>query len=173
MCSSSARDRSGCCWPPSWPWPGCARRSSSGWRGRARSARHAVSARWPELEELLGEYAAGLGVPVLRGQPLTDLTQDGAGVTATVGGRRITACYLRDDLTGLLPRPDGIVAWTAAPDRPADTTALRTALHTWLGDRLSGPAAAKPHASETTRACYRAAQEAGRGPQKPASCAAR
>jgi hypothetical protein len=37
-------------------------------------------------------------------------------------------------LTGLLPRPDGIVAWTAAPDRPADTTALRTALHTWLGD---------------------------------------
>jgi hypothetical protein len=40
----------------------------------------------------------------------------------------------RDDLSGLLPRPDGIVAWTAAPGRPADTTALRTALHTWLGD---------------------------------------
>jgi FAD binding domain len=40
----------------------------------------------------------------------------------------------RDDLTGLLLRPDGIVAWTAAPDRPADTTALRTALNTWLGD---------------------------------------
>ncbi|MDT7587067.1 MAG: hypothetical protein QOE32_4617, partial [Pseudonocardiales bacterium] len=47
----------------------------------------------PELEELLGEYAAGLGVPVLRGQPLTDLTQDGAGVTATVGSG-ITASYL-------------------------------------------------------------------------------
>ncbi|WP_331732805.1 hypothetical protein [Streptomyces avidinii] len=39
----------------------------------------------------------------------------------------------RGDLSAALIRPDGIVAWAAAPGLPADT-ALATALRTWLGE---------------------------------------
>jgi hypothetical protein len=63
--------------------------------------------------------------------PWADRPADRATTRATI----VAAAELdRDDLTGLLLRPDGVVAWAAAPDRPADTAALRTALHTWLGD---------------------------------------
>ncbi|MFI0714397.1 hypothetical protein ACH4SK_27855 [Streptomyces inhibens] len=40
----------------------------------------------------------------------------------------------RGDLSAALIRPDGIVAWAAAPGLPADTAALATALRTWLGE---------------------------------------
>ncbi|WP_329447887.1 aromatic-ring hydroxylase C-terminal domain-containing protein [Streptomyces sp. NBC_01426] len=40
----------------------------------------------------------------------------------------------RGDLSAALIRPDGIVAWAAAPGLPADTAALMTALRTWLGE---------------------------------------
>ena len=40
----------------------------------------------------------------------------------------------RADLAALLLRPDGIVAWASAPDRPADLARLRTALATWFGE---------------------------------------
>jgi hypothetical protein len=40
----------------------------------------------------------------------------------------------RTDLAGLLLRPDGIVAWACAPDRPAGVAQLRTALATWVGE---------------------------------------
>ncbi|MFD0169508.1 hypothetical protein ACFVJH_36065 [Streptomyces decoyicus] len=36
----------------------------------------------------------------------------------------------RGDLSAALIRPDGIVAWAAAPGLPPDTAALVTALHT-------------------------------------------
>jgi 2-polyprenyl-6-methoxyphenol hydroxylase-like FAD-dependent oxidoreductase len=44
------------------------------------------------------------------------------------------ACTDRDDLSAALIRPDGVVAWAAAPGLPTDTKALSAALHTWLGD---------------------------------------
>ncbi|MFE7404041.1 hypothetical protein [Streptomyces sp. NPDC057557] len=40
----------------------------------------------------------------------------------------------RGDLSAALIRPDGIIAWAAAPGLPADTAALATALRTWLGE---------------------------------------
>jgi hypothetical protein len=40
----------------------------------------------------------------------------------------------RADLAALLLRPDGVVAWASAPDRPADLAQLRTALATWFGE---------------------------------------
>jgi 2-polyprenyl-6-methoxyphenol hydroxylase-like FAD-dependent oxidoreductase len=39
-----------------------------------------------EVERALAEHAAGLGADIRRGHELTDLTQDGTGVTATVRG---------------------------------------------------------------------------------------
>ena len=44
----------------------------------------------------------------------------------------------RDDVAGVLVRPDGVVAWACAPDATADVTQLRAALTTWFGE---------PHAS--------------------------
>lgn len=40
--------------------------------------------------------------------------------------------------TALLIRPDGHVAWAAAPGGALDTSALRTALTTWFGPALQG-----------------------------------
>lgn len=40
----------------------------------------------------------------------------------------------RGDLSAAVIRPDGIVAWAAAPGLPADTAALATALRTWFGE---------------------------------------
>ncbi|WP_394816310.1 aromatic-ring hydroxylase C-terminal domain-containing protein [Streptomyces mooreae] len=40
----------------------------------------------------------------------------------------------RGDLSAVLIRPDGIVAWATAPDLPADTAAPATALRTWYGE---------------------------------------
>jgi len=40
----------------------------------------------------------------------------------------------RADLAALLVRPDGVLAWAAAPGRPADLEQLRTALTTWFGE---------------------------------------
>ncbi|MCF3960357.1 FAD-dependent monooxygenase [Streptomyces fuscigenes] len=39
----------------------------------------------------------------------------------------------RDDLSAALIRPDGVVAWAAAPDLSPDGSALTAALGTWLG----------------------------------------
>ncbi|WP_338060268.1 hypothetical protein [Streptomyces atratus] len=46
------------------------------------------------------------------------------------GGR---PCRPRRSASRVL-RPDGIVAWAAAPGLPADAAALATALRTWLGE---------------------------------------
>ncbi|MCF4135730.1 hypothetical protein L1856_00445 [Streptomyces sp. Tue 6430] len=40
----------------------------------------------------------------------------------------------RGDLSAAPLRPDGIVAWAAAPGLPADTSTLATAPRTWLGE---------------------------------------
>lgn len=39
-----------------------------------------------------------------------------------------------DDLSAVLVRPDGAIAWAAAPGVPADTAALLHALRRWLGE---------------------------------------
>ncbi|MEV0148853.1 MULTISPECIES: FAD-dependent monooxygenase [unclassified Nonomuraea] len=52
----------------------------------------------PDLETVLGDHAAGLGVPVRRGHTVTGLAQDEDGVTVTVaapdGERRLRAAYV-------------------------------------------------------------------------------
>ncbi|MFG2652598.1 FAD-dependent monooxygenase [Streptomyces sp. NPDC048436] len=52
----------------------------------------------PDLEAVLGEYAAGLGVPVHRAHTVTAIVQDDHGVTVTArtpeGERRFSAAYL-------------------------------------------------------------------------------
>ncbi|HEY4004263.1 MAG TPA: FAD-dependent monooxygenase [Pseudonocardia sp.] len=50
--------------------------------------------RQPELERLLAEHTAVLGVTVLRGASLTAITVRDDSVLATVGGRTLTASYL-------------------------------------------------------------------------------
>ncbi|MER5438175.1 FAD-dependent monooxygenase [Streptomyces sp. NPDC002790] len=50
-------------------------------------------AQW-QIEEVLEQRAAALGVEVLRGTPLTAVQQSDAGVVVTAGGRRIEARYL-------------------------------------------------------------------------------
>ncbi|MFI6326380.1 FAD-dependent monooxygenase [Nonomuraea sp. NPDC050556] len=47
----------------------------------------------PDLEAVLAEYAAELGVKVLRGREVTALTQDEDGVTVEAGGERFSAAY--------------------------------------------------------------------------------
>ncbi|WUJ14764.1 hypothetical protein OHS70_12030 [Streptomyces sp. NBC_00390] len=59
----------------------------------------------------------------------------------------------RGDLSAALIRPDGIVAWAAAPGLPADTAALAAALRTWLGE---------PHARMTNGQQGEPGQPAGR-----------
>ncbi|MFJ2864146.1 hypothetical protein [Kitasatospora sp. NPDC087314] len=71
-------------------------------------------------------------MPALRGCVRT------AGPPVDRGG---VARADRGDLSAALIRPDGIVAWVAAPGLPpADTAALATAPRTWLG---------KPHTRMT------------------------
>ncbi|WP_326442071.1 FAD-dependent monooxygenase [Streptomyces sp. H27-D2] len=52
----------------------------------------------PDLERILGEYLAGLGVPVRRAHTVTGVDRQSDGITVTVrtpqGERRISAAYL-------------------------------------------------------------------------------
>jgi 2-polyprenyl-6-methoxyphenol hydroxylase-like FAD-dependent oxidoreductase len=47
--------------------------------------------------------------------------------------RVIGATLTRPDLTDVLIRPDGAIAWAAGPHHPADGTRLQAAISTWLG----------------------------------------
>jgi 2-polyprenyl-6-methoxyphenol hydroxylase-like FAD-dependent oxidoreductase len=72
----------------------------------------------PDLEAVLAEYAAELGVAT--------------GWRDSLEIVEITTID-HDHLSAALIRPDGAVAWACAPGRPSDTTLLRSALTTWLG----------------------------------------
>lgn len=78
------------------------------------------------------------------GRPLLiDLAGRGHGGIATGWGGRLhlmrSGCARRPDLSGLLVRPDGYVAW-AAGEEP-DEDGLAAALRTWLGTPEPDPAA--------------------------------
>ncbi|SHE77280.1 FAD-dependent oxidoreductase [Streptoalloteichus hindustanus] len=80
----------------------------------------------------------GLADLMLDGRPL--LLDLGAGVADAAAGwgdrvRVVTArCVDRDDLSALLLRPDGHVAWAAAPGEDPDRKVLDVALRTWFGE---------------------------------------
>jgi hypothetical protein len=72
---------------------------------------------------------------------LLDRTPDGAfGRLAAPWAGRVTS--VTDDHatpTGVLVRPDGVVAWASDTTRPAATTGLEAALHRWAGTPSSSP----------------------------------
>jgi hypothetical protein len=47
--------------------------------------------------------------------------------------RLVPAALTRHDLTGVLVRPDGVVAWAYGPDHPPDLEQLGGAMGTWFG----------------------------------------
>jgi aromatic ring hydroxylase-like protein len=47
--------------------------------------------------------------------------------------RLVPAAPARHDLTGVLLRPDGVVAWACGPDHPPDLEQLDGAMRTWFG----------------------------------------
>jgi hypothetical protein len=66
---------------------------------------------------------------------LVDLTPDGRLRDAAAGWKdrvEITVARADEPLDGILVRPDGYVAWAAAPG-DADVDGFRTALATWFG----------------------------------------
>jgi 2-polyprenyl-6-methoxyphenol hydroxylase-like FAD-dependent oxidoreductase len=105
---------------------------------------------------LLGRYCPDPGLFTADGPvPLAELTTDGGGllldladdpaVGATAAGyagrvRVVTARATNvGDISGLLVRPDGHVAWVADGTAPADLEALSTALTTWFGPARRSP----------------------------------
>jgi len=96
--------------------------------------------------ELVGQHSPELAVDdtslyrlATAGRPLlvTGPAAEAAEVAAPWADRvdLVAATTLgRADLAALLLRPDGIVAWAGAPDRPADLAQLCTALATWFGE---------------------------------------
>ncbi|KIF75807.1 FAD-dependent oxidoreductase [Streptomyces sp. 150FB] len=81
---------------------------------------------------------------------LLDRTPDGAFArrAAAWGGRVTSVTSVNDDhatptgVTGMLVRPDGVIAWASDTDGPADTTGLEAALRRWAGAPSSAPAPA-------------------------------
>ena len=100
----------------------------------------------PELERLLAEHTAVLGVTVLRGAPLTAITVRDDSVLAAVGGRTLTASYLvgcdggRSTVRGLagfeFPGTDPYLVVRAGDVELADAAALPTAGRLPTGDLM-------------------------------------
>ena len=109
---------------------------------------HRYELPYPAEHPMAGQHCPPLLVDGTT--PLAELTRPGrplllhpAADEIDTGGRadRIAAASLgHDDLGALLLRPDGVIAWAAAPGPAPDRTGLHRALDTWFRQADGAPA---------------------------------
>ena len=94
---------------------------------------------YPAEHPMVGAHCPPLTVN--RTTPMSDLTRSGrplllhpAADAVDTGGQvdQVTTTSLGDGLAAVLLRPDGVIAWAAAPGGALDTSKLRQALDTWF-----------------------------------------